>query len=272
MADLLDGVHHQDELHRSFPVELEALVRGYRAMLVTHGCSGCSIYRLVGRDRSGLYLKISHKGSTVSLRPEMERLRWLQGKLPVPRLHLFEEDQEREYLLIGEVEGVNASDSTHGRDLPRLVDALAEGLLTLHSLPIGDCPFDHTIGSEIERARRRMEQRLVDETDFDARRIGRSAEDLFEELMMRRPARELVVFTHGDYSLPNVILHGGRISGFIDLGSAGVADRYRDLALAVRSLDYNFGRGWDARLFDAYGIDRPDVEMVEFYQLMDEFF
>jgi aminoglycoside 3'-phosphotransferase II len=53
-----------------------------------------------------------------------------------------------------------------------------------------------------------------------------------------------------------------------------VADRYQDLALAARSLEYNLGRKWVDLLFEEYGISLKEVDWVkiEFYQLLDEFF
>jgi kanamycin kinase/aminoglycoside 3'-phosphotransferase-2 len=269
---IFDGVHRDDGLHRPFPAGLERAIRGCALQPVTHGRSGCGVYRLLDEEGAALYLKLSRKDSHASLRPEMERLAWLRGRLPVPALHLIEEDEEREYLLMGSIDGLDASNRAHVDDLPRLIDALAEGLLILHSLPIDDCPFDHTTGAELERAYSRLKRGLVDETDFGGNWSGRSAVDLFDELVARRPSAGESVFTHGDYSLPNVIVQSGRISGFVDLGTAGIGDRYRDLALAVRSLDYNFGCGWSGRLFDAYGLDRPDVERIEFHILLDEFF
>ena len=86
-----------------------------------------------------------------------------------------------------------------------------------------------------------------------------------------RPQTEDLVLTHGDYCLPNILLHNGQLSGFIDLGRAGVADRHQDLALAVRSLAYNFGEGWAPLLFAAYGIE-PDETKLAFYTRLDDAF
>ncbi|HLX56069.1 MAG TPA: phosphotransferase, partial [Ktedonobacteraceae bacterium] len=59
---------------------------------------------------------------------------------------------------------------------------------------------------------------------------------------------------------------------FIDWGRAGIADRYQDLALAARSLAYNFGPGWESLLWEAYGLQTVDAAKIAFYRLLDEFF
>jgi aminoglycoside phosphotransferase len=112
---------------------------------------------------------------------------------------------------------------------------------------------------------------LVEEEDFDEERQGRTAEGLFEELLATVPTDEDLVFTHGDYCVPNVILENGNLSGFVDWESAGVADRYQDIALLTRSVWYNFGEDWEESMFEIYDIE-PDWKKIDFYKLLDEFF
>lgn len=102
--------------------------------------------------------------------------------------------------------------------------------------------------------------------------MGRKAIDLFEELVSNKPLDEELVFTHGDYCLPNVIMENQRVSGYIDWGRAGVADKYQDLALAIRSISYNFGKDYVPYFLAGYGIKELDESKVDFYQLMDEFY
>ena len=123
----------------------------------------------------------------------------------------------------------------------------------------------------LQEADRNVADGIVDEADFDDER-GRSAAELFEELMLRSRPEEDLVFTHGDYCLPNVIIDGEEVSGFVDWGRAGVADRYKDIALIVRSLEYNTGRDLRAMFFEAYGLPSPDADKIEYYKLLDEFF
>jgi aminoglycoside phosphotransferase len=117
----------------------------------------------------------------------------------------------------------------------------------------------------------------VREEDFDATRQGRTAVDLYSELVARSPSSEDRTFTHGDYCLPNVILTedttgGFRVSGFVDCANAGIADRYQDLALCARSVADNLGAEWVQPLFERYGLDRVDEDKLAYYQLLDEFF
>ena len=68
----------------------------------------------------------------------------------------------------------------------------------------------------------------MDRDDFQPENAGREPVDIYQRLLETRPPVEDLVFTHGDYCLPNVILEDGRVRGFIDLGRAGVADRYQE--------------------------------------------
>ena len=61
------------------------------------------------------------------------------------------------------------------------------------------------------------------------------------------------VLTHGDYCLPNVLVHDGQLSGLVDVGRAGLAGPEVDLAAGVWTLQYNYGKGFARPFLDAYG-------------------
>jgi kanamycin kinase/aminoglycoside 3'-phosphotransferase-2 len=92
-----------------------------------------------------------------------------------------------------------------------------------------------------------------------------------ELLKLAGEVREELVFTHGDYSMPNVDLKDGKISGFLDLGGCGTADPYADLAIAERSVIRNYGAEYVELFYKAYGIDAPDRKKVKLYQLLECF-
>ena len=238
----------------------------------TIGESGASVFRLTYSDTTQRYIKIASGGQALGLEQEMQRLAWLAKRAPVPRVEAFIQEHAASYLLMSSMPGLNAADPQLIGQPARLVQLLAAGLHLLHALPIAGCPFQHGVADEIERAWQRMEQGRVDEADFDSNRLGRSAQDLFAELLATRPPVEERVFTHGDYCLPNILIHQGQLSGFVDIGRAGIGDPYRDLALAARSISRNLGAAWVAPFFAAYGISSPDPGKLAFFQLLDEFF
>ncbi|MFT3834756.1 MAG: phosphotransferase [Micropruina sp.] len=73
------------------------------------------------------------------------------------------------------------------------------------------------------------------------------------------------VVCHGDACNPNFLIDDdGHFSGYVDLGGLGVADRWADLAPALLSLNWNYGKGWEPTFLDAYGI-APDETKWAFY-------
>lgn len=68
-------------------------------------------------------------------------------------------------------------------------------------------------------------------------------------------AKEGDVLIHGDFCLPNIILHRNRVSGFVDLGQVTVGDPWEDYAWCLWSLRYNLKTDqYDQQLLDALGI------------------
>jgi aminoglycoside phosphotransferase/GNAT superfamily N-acetyltransferase len=260
------------DLIQTIPPELGNLIQRRRLERVAVGCSGDYVYRLHREEAIDFYLKVSSEQSVYRLQAEARRLEWLNGRLPVPELCYYGEADGVEYLLMTAVSGRTAIDPHHKSNLKQLVDLLAEGLQQIHAIPVEDCPFDQRLLIQMEIARMRLIHDQVDETDFEPEWQGKSPVLLFEELLDSQPDYENLHFTHGDYCLPNVLIDDGQISGFIDWGLAGVADRYRDLALAARSLRHNWGEEWVGRFFDAYGIKRLNKDKLAFYTLLDEFF
>lgn len=255
----------------TLPENLSKMTNRYIWRRITIGHSESKTYLLTGTSVN-LYIKIQSLTAVESLFNEKERLEWLQGKLPVPEVVYFGKDDFNEYLLITEIAGVNASEKSFEMMLPALMKQLAIGLREVHEIKIDNCPFNQRLESKIEEARKRVQSKLVDEEDFDQIRLGLTAEELLKELLLKRPMMEDLVFTHGDYCLPNIIIDKGKFSGFIDWGRAGVADRYQDLALAVRSITYNFGKEYVQHFLDEYGVKELDESKIYFYQLLDEFF
>jgi aminoglycoside 3'-phosphotransferase-1 len=121
-------------------------------------------------------------------------------------------------------------------------------------------------------ARRNIASRRVVTEDFDAARAGWTAEQVWAALEGLLPLPFERVVTHGDCSLDNVLLDdAGRVSGCIDVGRAGAADPYQDLAILWNTLE-EFGADAQRALWEAYGIAEPDEARLQFHLCLDELF
>ncbi len=219
------------------------------------------------------HLKILAAVEDDDLRRERDVLKWLASRLPVPRVLHFSQESQTQHLLVTEGPGLSAADELQTTEPEQVVSRLAEALRMVHDLDIPACPFDMRLDVKLAEARARIDSGLVDEGDFEGANKGRSAMDIYRELVATRPNEEELVFTHGDYCLPNIMLKDGAVSGFLDLGRAGIADRYTDLAPAARSIRHNMGGERLVDLFfDAYGLGEVDWRKVDYYILLDELF
>ncbi len=264
-------------LRESLPDALRDLIAG-RVWHENHvGLSGTRVFRLDGPDGDQgepgvLYLKIS-TSDTRNLHRERDRLIWLRGKLPTPDVRFFVEEDDRQIMLMTAIPGLPSFDAQFEAEQPqRVIGILADGLRQIHALPLADCPFDRTVSALIVQAMTNVSMGRIDASGFDDLYQGRSIDDMLAEALATRPGSEDLVFAHGDYCMPNVLIRPDDVTlgGFVDWGNAGVGDRYLDLALAARSITYNWGAQWVAPFFAAYGIRRPDAGKITFYRLIDE--
>lgn len=261
------------------PMEVQGLLTGFSWRQVTIGKSNAKTYRLEQNGYPSYFLKVAPAAHIAplqsSISPLLEEhrvLTWLKGKLPVPAVAYYTEEGGQAYLLTTALSGRDAASLKGALPPTELVSLLGKGLRTIHNLTIAGCGLDRSLDWAMAAAQENTALGLVDESDFDPERLGRSAQEVLKEVMATRPVHEDLVFTHGDYCLPNVIIDVAAVSGYVDWGRGGIGDPYRDIALAVRSIRYNLGPGLEEAFFAAYGLAHPNWRKIAFYQLLDEFF
>ena len=239
------------------------------------GMSGASVYYL-----GNLVLKIEEANCESD--NNLAMLRWLDRKVPVPKVLSEETVEGKRYLIMSRLSGKMACDEAFHAQPAAMVKYLADGLRMLWSVNAKDCPCDQTLDNKLENARYMVENGLVDMENVDPDTFGEngfaSPAHLLQWLEEHRP-EEAPVLSHGDYCLPNVFLESGQISGFLDLGRCGLADKWLDIAICWRSLRDNFNGSFGYHdpefdpdcLFLELGIE-PDWEKIRYYLLVDELF
>jgi len=210
-------------------------------------------------------------------------MRWLEDKLPVPKILAYEADDDFQYLLMSRISGKMSCDEyylEHSRELCRL---LAQAFKMLWNVDVTGCPRERSIENELEEAKYRVENNLVDLSDAEPDTFGENGfenpQALLAWLQTHKPEYEPVL-SHGDFCLPNIFLKDDKVSGFIDLGAAGIGDKWRDIAFCYRSLKHNVDGTFGSKIYpdvnpdlllEELGIE-PNNEKIRYYILLDELF
>ena len=207
-------------------------------------------------------------------------LRWLAGKLPVPEVAAHEIQDGTDWLLMTRIRGKMLCDPDVMGKPALLLDCMAEALHMLWAVPVEDCPFIRPVEDNLDHAEKTILAGRFDPSDCEPETFGpggfRDPAELLQWLRTHRPEEDPVL-THGDFCLPNLFTDGKRFTGYIDLGSAGICDRWMDLALGWRSLKHNsdghYGKIYPEinpdDLFRAAGVPK-DEEKLRYYILLDE--
>ena len=214
----------------------------------------------------------------------VELMKWLEDKVPAPKVIVFEKDDAYQYLLMTRVKG-DVLCATYYLEHPKeLLALLASAFKMLWNVDVAGCPRTFDLDAELAEARRRVENNLVDISDTEPDTFGEGGRfkdpyDLLSWLEANKPSFE-PVFSHGDLCLPNILVKDGKVSGFSDLGDTGVGDKWKDIALGYRSLKHNFDGTFGGKvypdfdpemLWEVLGIE-PDREKIDYFILLDELF
>lgn len=214
---------------------------------------------------------------------DIAMLRWLDGRLPVPKVLEAIQENGTQYLLMSRIQGIMACDPEFTKNPDMLAQMLADALKMLWSVDILDCPKHRRLEDDLLEARERIQSGLIDLEDTEPETFGPGGFESPQALLtwLEENAPELdPVLSHGDLCLPNIFFQNGKLSGFIDLGDCGISDRWRDIALCHRSLKSNVSGRYAACpdpkfdpdvLFDKLGIE-PDRHKLRYYMLLDELF
>ena len=255
------------------PPELRERLAGYDIDAASSGESAAIVFKLSKTGCPDLYLKHGRSDVRDDILEEAARLRWMRPRLPVPDIVCLTVNDDAAWLVTQALEGQAAfqvleEGACRAEDV---VDALARFLRQVHATPTQSCPFDSRHPLRLSQARRNIDAGLVDTDDFDAARQGWSAEQVWEALQICPLPNAAPVVTHGDFSLDNVLLRNGVVVGCIDVGKAGLADPYQDIAIMWNNLG-EFGTPLQDRFLKAYGITELDRDRLNFHLLLDELF
>ena len=261
------------EQYERIPAAVAAVIGSHRGKLDGLGKSGAQV--------------VLFEDYVLKIRPENDWdtedtkiLRWLEGKVPAPRVAAHAVQDGQDWLLMTRVRGWELCKPEIMNRPTLLLDCMAEALHALWAIPAADCPFERTVADTLAHAEATILAGKFDASDCEPETFGpggfKDPKALLDWLKENLPPQDRVV-THGDFCLPNLFTDGKRFTGFIDVGKTGAGDRWTDLALGWRSLKHNsdghYGKVYlnisPDDLFRAAGIEK-DEEKLRYYILLDE--
>lgn len=217
-------------------------------------------------------LKVSPTTDPFAVLSEVDRLEWIDRRLPCPKVLASAPLPAGGHAVVLSLPpGTRADAPEHVTRATRTVEYLAQALRFVHEIPTDNCPFSARLDLRLRSIKRRMHIDRYDPTVFTPPYNRYSVSRLYEILEETRPSEDDDVFTHGSFGLRCTLLDQTGVSGVLDWGLAGVADRYVDLASAVRSIASGLGPELIPTFFQAYGLERPDPRKLDFYALLAEF-
>jgi kanamycin kinase len=246
------------------PPQVRAAHDGWEVRLLQAPYSTAT-WKLRSQTDDVRFVKVAWDDLYPSLADERDRMSWARRHLHVPEVVDYGRQDGIEWLVTTWVPG---TDATRVSDDPEsVVRALAEGLRRFHETPTDDCPFDFTLDVALEHVARRVHGGREMWDDLHEEYKHMTPVQVLEELLRTRPSSEDVVVCHGDYCFPNMLLEDGVVTGYLDLGELGLADRWWDIAVGAWSVTWNVDPKWEPAFYESYGVE-PDPERIRFYRLL----
>ena len=148
------------------------------------------------------------------------------------------------------------------------VNHLANCVKLMQSVDTSDCAFDSSLNVRLAELKWLIDNNLASLDDWEDTTTFTDHHELYKWLCGNKPSEDLV-FSHGDLTANFFI--GSYDYLFYDLGRAGVADRWMDIAFCVRSIREFRDEKYEERFFELLNVE-PDYGKIDYFILLDEMF
>ena len=235
---------------------------------ITIGCSCSQVIKITNKDKV-YFLKMAKKGILTS---EYKKLKWLDGKLEVPKIVLYDVFDDNEYLITDGVAGEMVCSDYYISNKEIGIKAIADAFKKIYSVDIKDCPFNVSMDYKLSIVENNVNNNLISEHDLDEeilKRYGNIKNILL--FLKNNKFNEELCFSYGDVSLPNIFAKEDKCVGFVDVGECGIADKWFDLAICEKSIKRNYGVQYVSKFYEELNIV-PDRNKIDYYLLLMELY
>lgn len=233
------------------------------------GHTDAEVY-FINTKEEKLVLKIHKNAKDKYLFNLSKKLKWLECRLPVSKVKAYKIIDKKEYLLTNFIDGEPSFQYGHKNNQKSIGIILGESLRKIHDLEINSYPFKINHEKKIERLLEKIKKDLIKKQTLEYYFTSLDKNEILVYIKSLIPSKWDLVFSHGDYCLPNILIKDDKLSGFIDLGDCGIADRNFDLYYGLWSLKYNNLDQYSDDFLNSYGKDKVSEKKLDLFKLLDE--
>lgn len=227
---------------------------------ITIGCSGKKVYKIRKKSKV-FYLKVANHLSKESI-----SLDYLEDKIIVPAKVFYEKYNGMSYLLTKSLNGIMLCDDYFDDHIMEGIDIVVEAFNALYNIDYSDCVIDETIPVKIKRIEENIGS--IKEENIKKEILDRfhTKQAILKYLKGNMP-KQIIGFTHGDMSLPNIYACNGHFSGLLDTEDAGLSDIYYDLVVCEMSIERNYGKEYVDVFYEKLGIEKDEFKS-DYYRIL----
>lgn len=203
-------------------------------------------------------LKIQYTENKNNLKEEYERLKWIEGKLNTPKAYYYNETDNIKYLIMEYKKGAPSF------KFDDIGYKLGKALKQIHQVNIENCPFN-------KYSPEQLLSNFLDKLDSIYPEIQDNYKDETKETVIEFMKENIPtdkVLTHGDYSMPNILINNDEIS-FIDLGELGISTKYLDIYYLMKSLKINKKEKIFEEFLKGYGLEKINNNYIKWMDLIN---
>ena len=227
---------------------------------ISIGCSNTFVYKLE-KDGEVLFLKVGEVGVLSS---EYKMFDLLKNYIKIPSVVKYYKD-EYEVIVTTEMKGKMSCDDELFEYEDIVLDCIVEAINQIQNVKIDENLKNNLEIFDLDKEIKIIKQKikLKEITKIPDKKVFDKVVKYLEE---NKPTGELY-FSHGDVSLPNVFIDNNKFSGFIDIGNAGIRQKWYDITDAYVSVRRNFEKQETADNF-LYKLGIIDKKNVEYYEML----
>lgn len=238
------------------------------------GFSGDEVYLIdQGFKGQDVVVKISKRKEVLH---EGKNLCWLRQYIKVPKVYQMGQIEDLYYTIMEKLPGTMFQELFNEYTCQEVVRLYATLIKQFHAIDYQGLPYNHSLEEKMNKVKYTVAHHEAKEEYFERELRHLSGQQVYDLLLSYQSEEADLVLCHGDVCMPNIMMEGTSLSGFIDVVGIGINDYHLDIAIALRTLRYNFelyghtfSKEYQELFLQTYG-RTIDSKKITFYILLDE--